>query len=166
MNALPNASFQVYNTYANGSLRLRATLAGINYQWNLNNSPIPGATDRFFIVTQSGNYSLTATKTGCSLTSPDSMVTVNYTGLRAAIDGNEAPHGLQVAVMPNPTTGVLKIISDESLTVSIRDLQGKIVIDKKAATEIDISDYPAGVYLLQLYDQQGILVRNEKIIKN
>jgi hypothetical protein len=57
-----------------------SSIAGLSYQWKLNGSPIPGATDTICYATATGNYTLTvfvgAGGTGCSSTSNPKGITV------------------------------------------------------------------------------------------
>ena len=55
-----------------------------------------------------------------------------------------------IAVFPNPTTGVVKIQSqDEVKSVAVFNLLGQKVMDVKGAT-VDLSSYPAGGYILSV----------------
>ncbi|MBL7765535.1 MAG: fibronectin type III domain-containing protein [Chitinophagaceae bacterium] len=60
----------------NDSIMLHASpVAGVSYNWLLNGSPIPGATDTFYYASQAGNYSLKST-CGSSFTTSN-IVTVS-----------------------------------------------------------------------------------------
>ncbi len=62
---------------AGGSVTLTSSSA-TNNQWNLNGSPISGATNSTLVVTASGDYTVTVTNGfGCSATSAITTVTVN-----------------------------------------------------------------------------------------
>ncbi len=72
-------------------------------------------------------------------------------------------------VYPNPTQGGFTIKyttknSKEPL-VTIRDINGKLIIQRKLNNGFfDISNYPAGTYVLTL--QQGKSIKTARIIKN
>ncbi|WP_020537812.1 cohesin domain-containing protein [Lewinella cohaerens] len=71
-----------------------------------------------------------------------------------------------ISVLPNPTTGPLKIESGEVIVESIRltDVNGKLLLSQKIDNnELDLSSYPAGVYYLQLQTPEGSLY--EKVVK-
>ncbi|MFT3911082.1 MAG: T9SS type A sorting domain-containing protein [Ferruginibacter sp.] len=62
---------------AGGSVTLTSS-AATNNQWNLNGSPIGGATNSTLVVTASGDYTVTVTNAfGCTATSAITTVTVN-----------------------------------------------------------------------------------------
>jgi PKD repeat protein len=71
VNPLPNLCLVPVGCYtACNPYDLCAPLGYISYQWNLNNSPIPGATLACYTATVSGTYTVTATNNfGCSDTS-------------------------------------------------------------------------------------------------
>jgi len=67
----------------------------------------------------------------------------------------------QIQIYPNPTSGVFNIyISDNSNnTISIYDITGKIIFDKKECEnniEIDLSPYSQGVYIIKIINDTGI----------
>jgi hypothetical protein len=64
----------------------------------------------------------------------------------------------------NPVNDVLLVTSDvEVKNIRIIDLAGKIIREKSAATEVNVSDLSRGIYLLQIETTEGKTVR--KIIK-
>jgi hypothetical protein len=80
----------------------------------------------------------------------------------------EADLATRTNVFPNPTNSSLLIKSNKEIVfVSLITAKGEIVINKHVGEKsftIDISDFPAGLYTLILYTDEGILVK--KIIKN
>lgn len=68
-----------------------------------------------------------------------------------------------VSCYPNPTDGILYIESDKDFRITILSTTGRVLIDKKNQKEIDLTDYPQGLYILQIeIDGKRI---TEKIIK-
>lgn len=67
---------------------------------------------------------------------------------------------------PNPTTGVLKIETTTELQYELYDVQGSLVhkgqLDK-LQTNIDLSGFAAGTYVLKLMSDEGI--RSVKVVK-
>lgn len=82
VNALPSATITPTGatTFCEGnSVRLDAnTGTGLTYQWKLNGGNISGATaSSLSPVTINGSYSVTVTKSGCSVSSAATAITVN-----------------------------------------------------------------------------------------
>ncbi len=70
-----------------------------------------------------------------------------------------------INLYPNPTTGILNIFCDDELeSLMIFNIFGQKVYDKKRTTEIDITDFQSGIYLLNIQAEKGIY--RYKIIKN
>ena len=62
-------------------------------------------------------------------------------------------------VFPNPTVDVLNV-SPLIGSITLRDLQGRTLHQSQAGgswTQLDISSYPSGIYILQLQTSEGIL---------
>ncbi len=73
-----------------------------------------------------------------------------------------------LAVYPNPTHHWLTLewTGVSSYSVSLFDLQGRVLIPQQIqgiSTELDLSPFPAGLYLLKVQSSQGLVTR--KIIK-
>jgi len=72
-----------------------------------------------------------------------------------------------IAVYPNPVTGRLTIVAEESIiSVRVYDILGNLVLESKAAAstyQLDVSGLSNGVYLLQL--QKGEQILTGKLIK-
>ncbi|WP_291129562.1 T9SS type A sorting domain-containing protein [Flavobacterium sp. UBA7682] len=62
----------------------------------------------------------------------------------------------KVSVYPNPTNGVLNIVSEVSIaTIDLYNHLGQLVLSVKDATRIDVSSLNQGVYLMTLKDVSG-----------
>lgn len=65
-------------TFCDGdSITLLISDAYTNYQWNLLNNPLPGATTNTLVVTEPGTYSVSLSANGCDVTLAPVLVTVN-----------------------------------------------------------------------------------------
>jgi hypothetical protein len=116
-----------------------------HYQWLLNNAIIPGATKQWYVVAQSGEYSVRISNAGgCEAVSD----------VFASVDGDDTRLGA-VAVTPNPGTGRFRLTlsrpSPESITVSVHDGGGRMVRSQsieRGATSIvlDLAGAPSGAY--------------------
>lgn len=75
--------------------------------------------------------------------------------------GSESFHTNEFAVYPNPTTSVLNIQSKLNVTISevnVYDLLGKQLLNKKmnvSSTEIDMTNYSPGLYLLEVVSENN-----------
>ncbi len=79
-------------------------------------------------------------------------------------DNSEDVSDDDFAVYPNPTNGVLHIISDkEFTTVEIIDLTGKTIV-KTAENMVDVSSIPSGLYLLKINDKHRTFVKKVSVI--
>ena len=67
----------------------------------------------------------------------------------------ESPTVKSLSVFPNPSTGEIRIVQENSIqSVSVRDLQGKLWLQKefsgtRSRENLDLNHLPAGMYLLQ-----------------
>ena len=92
-------------------------------------------------------------------------ISLKGSGSSVAIDEQTAPN---ITIYPNPTTGELKIMNNEQLTmnnVEIFDVYGRKIFNFQLSTfnSIDISDLPVGLYFARIRTENGVITR--KIIK-
>jgi hypothetical protein len=85
--------------------------------------------------------------------------------LPSSIELNEEQN---VLVYPNPTNATIKLIgySDQTITVSLSDLSGKIVSVKNCVNgELDLSELNAGIYLGVIQGNSGKEAQRFKVVK-
>ena len=104
------------------------------------------------VYTSSGTYmQVFSTEQGC-----DSIVMLMLTIVHGGHQGIEAPSVLvPVKVYPNPTTGQLIINADGLQTIEVFDKAGRLVATFAEAGQLDLSQLPAGTYLLRLRLHDG-----------
>ena len=120
---------------------------GTVYEWSLDGNSVASGTDTCYVAIANGDYTVTCTSSsGC--TSDDSASeTISGIGI------DEHALNQAISVSPNPTNGLVTIqfegLSTE-LTVSLRDLNGKILDTKTGSSliEFDLNDLEAGIYLI------------------
>ena len=69
---------------------------------------------------------------------------------------------ISLTVSPNPTTGIVRITSDQPLTsITVSDVQGRtlmaIPIHSDLTVQIDLTPYPAGVYFVTAVTSDGAI---------
>ncbi|MBL4703256.1 MAG: T9SS type A sorting domain-containing protein [Flavobacteriales bacterium] len=114
------------------------------YQWYYNGSAIGGATSQNYTATANGSYTvLVVGANGCLGESAPEVIT------NVALEELASDY---VQVYPNPAHDILTIKTELSnFKVDIQNLIGQSVITKVKPTEIDVSELPAGVYLLSIH---------------
>ena len=81
----------------------------------------------------------------------------------AGVAGGNAGAGIEV--FPNPATQVVRIAAQIPGNVSLSSITGKMLMQQNNARQMNISDLPAGIYLLTIYDQQGVRLKEVKLVK-
>ena len=132
-------------------------------QWFLNGAEIQNATNQTFTVTQTGNYTVkyilsdyTECVSSSAITSISTLATNDFESVNNTIK-----------VYPNPTKGIITISSVENTPIDkieIVDVLGKIISAKtKNTSQIDISEFSNGIYILKIHS--GLTIFQKKIIK-
>jgi hypothetical protein len=70
-----------------------------------------------------------------------------------------------VYIVPNPTTGIVRIIGGMPTEVKITDAAGKLVLQERNTSELSLNTLASGIYLIRLYDKDGLLYHYQKIVK-
>jgi glucose/arabinose dehydrogenase len=136
------------------------------YQWYLNGTLIPGATQQVYEAVEAGVYYVVANLgTGCLLASEPIAV------IATAIDGLDAD-ALRIA--PVPANDILEVRGDLTDMTSLRlyDALGHLVLERAlgnttSVLRIPVSDLANGSYHLTLVDAAGIpMVRRSVTIQH
>ena len=149
-----------------GSKKLTCTNSG-TYQWRLNGNNIAGATSNKYIATQSGSYSVRLTNsTGCVAISPDTTLTITYTGPKMNQEALDVMSNQEdIKVYPNPSNDIFYIEAPEATKAIVTDLQGRKVLETNDTHQINLKENPSGIYFLQLMNEEGMLLKTEKLMK-
>ncbi len=138
---------------------------GDAYQWFVDEVPIPGATAQQLFAEVPGSYSVVVTNEfGCALlTDPFTVV-----GVLERFSSSR-----RFAVFPNPTTGLVHVVSDKPFSHGTRfemiDQQGHVVlvVSTPAVGQwvVDLSGFAAGLYTIRAVEQ-GAVVGNVRILNS
>lgn len=142
----------------NGS-RLTASVIAPNYQWYLNNNPIPGATDRIHEIGNSGTYYVTVADQNCLFRSEATVVTDLDDELKSGLN-----------IYPNPSKGAftLELTKNYSgkISVLLYDQLGNLLqSDSMEKTEglfrreMIVNQTPNGIYHLVVEQNNQRMVR-------
>ncbi len=109
-------------------------------------------------VTQAGNYTVEVTVSDGALsdTQSFSISVENVLGVSTAD---------VIEVYPNPTTDLIKVGSNEVMTVVFYDLNGAKVLETSNQNQINVSSLNTGTYVLQLINAEGKVLSTNRIIK-
>jgi hypothetical protein len=170
INKLQNPTTGITISNATQGAKKLTSMNATTYQWRLNGNNITGATAKIYTATISGNYSVTVTNSGgCSATTADTLLIINYTGPKLNQDEllalTEQEENEAIVVYPNPSTGIFTIATENSIKATITDLQGRILMELNDTTTINLSQYANGIYLLQLLDEENRVIKTVKLVK-
>lgn len=128
-----------------------------SYQWYRNSVAVPGATSYVYTPTLNGLYNLRITDDkGCSNYS--NSIAIGAAGVREV-------GAVAVAIYPNPAKNIVKIEAPVAVRVVVCGMEGKTIMQKENATELNISHLPDGMYLIYVYGEDGKKLAVEKLVK-
>jgi hypothetical protein len=132
-----------------------------SYQWFLNGVAIIGATSSVYVFSSAGVYTVRVTNgSGCMVTS--APYTVSGGGTNGITEANTAP---AVTIYPNPSSSIVHIAADVRVNVVVTTATGRVVVDQRDATDISLSGFADGMYMIMVYDENNTLLKAEKLIK-
>jgi hypothetical protein len=135
------------------------TTAGVYafYQWFVNTVSIPGATSSVYTPSAGGSYRVRVTDAnGCSAYS--GAYPIYTTGV-----GDLNTSGIRL--YPNPANDLLRIESPFPVQAVISGMDGRVLGSHNNVTEINLSKYPTGLYLVTIYNEAGERIAVEKVTK-
>lgn len=141
---------------------LTAAEEGAIYQWvdcDNSNAPISGETARDFTATTNGNYAVEVTVGSCTVLS--ACVEITNLSTPTFIEGTV------INIFPNPTKGDFKVKINESGSLAIYDLMGKLVFDRMVSTGINLiqTKMSSGAYIIAIKAESGKYVNRKLIIE-
>lgn len=131
----------------------------VSYQWYLNSQPIPGATSQGYTVLQNGAYYVRVTDAnGC--TNYSAVEFFNNLGVGTIVKAED------IKIFPNPVHEYVNIEAPVKVNIMIRDLQGRVLLSQKDVKQVDLSRFADGVYMILILDEDGQLLKMEKLFKS
>jgi hypothetical protein len=129
-----------------------STVDARSWQWKLNGMPIPGATQKSLALRFTGSYTVTVVDSnGCTMTS--APFNVNILGI------SETGIPDDLLLYPEPASDWLHVVfpgPSRDARVTLVSLLGQVLARRETqgpgdnrTMRIDLSDLPAGIYLLQ-----------------
>ncbi|CAN5570039.1 hypothetical protein BH11BAC1_BH11BAC1_09550 [soil metagenome] len=134
---------------------LFAFSGAVSYQWYLNGIDVAGATDYFYVATESGNYNVVATDAnGCEV---EAAIFDVVAGIQGAVDFS------QLSIFPNPVSDKIYFqnrgfSNGHAIDISIYNMiGGKILsaVDYGLKT-IGCELLPPGIYWLEIKTEENI----------
>lgn len=135
---------------------LSTTNSFSQYQWYKNGVLLNGAINPTLVTNGNGLYSVKVSNSwGCS---DSAAYEVSITGINTF----EIPD--QVKVYPNPAQKIIHISAPVSARLSLTNLAGKVLAETNK-TELDVSAFATGLYLLRISNKEGRLLKVVKVVK-
>ena len=141
----------------NGTTLISSSITG--NQWYLNGNIIPNATSQTYTVSQNGNYTVRVTfGNGESSISEPYDVTTFITGIT---EYNQPT----IEVYPNPSSGIINVNIGqiENVQVNVHNILGESIYQHSITSsifEINLSEQPAGVYVIKINTKKGLFIKN------
>ncbi len=139
---------------------LGTTVPYSTYQWMVNDTIIPGATGSTYTVLENGPYRVIVTdENGCTDTSDVYLVT--NVGIHET-----HPLANQVKIYPNPSNDMIMVSAPAKVDLKLTSITGQTIKRATGASKISVKELATGMYLLHVYDQDGAIIKVEKVIKS
>jgi Secretion system C-terminal sorting domain len=71
-----------------------------------------------------------------------------------------------VTITPNPTTGIISMTGINNARIKVYNTVGQVVKEERNTNTISIAEMAAGLYFVRVWDEDGEMVKIEKVIKN
>lgn len=135
------------------------------YQWYFEGNLIAGATQSYLPAQQLGQYSVHVqgsenernhfcTDSVIFNITKDEETGINRSGLTETIQ-----------IYPNPTTDQLNIKTRLPVTIVVYNLLGQKLLTTSGTKTLNIASLANGTYWIQIFDQNGILIKRDKFSK-
>ena len=136
-------------------IRSYPAVAGGN-QWYNTTSLIPGANDSIYVPVTTGNYFVIISDSNGCISDTSNKIYVVITGINNLSDNKN------INIYPNPTFDNLTIESPQSAVIEITNIQGQLIKTFATTgnkTNIDVSAFPCGMYVVEVRMEKGVEVK-------
>ncbi len=156
----------ITDTVINNAHILKTDPSYVSYQWYISTftNPVPTALpgDTLFICIpkQNGDYTVIASNGGC--TGLSDTANVNY----ITSGGVNNVLSASIHIFPNPANDLLHIDAPAGSVMQLSGIDGRSIISQPVTKEnINISFLSSGIYWIKISDQNGIMLKMEKLVK-
>ncbi len=164
----PVASFTHTTGGLNDAYFTNTTAGGATFQWNFGDGTSAFAQNPSHIYAVAGNYFVTfivTTAGGCSDTI-SKLINVGTAGIDEVIESNSS----NLIVFPNPSNGLFTVqfnSNEKGSQLTVLNLLGEVILKKELVqtsignydTQIDLSNYPNGIYLIDVDTESQQVVK-------
>jgi len=74
--------------------------------------------------------------------------------------------GPAIQIYPNPLSTTVHIKAPGKVNVTILNVVGQVMLEQQNATDIDMSGVANGIYIIKVYDENNMLLKTEKLVKD
>ncbi len=78
---------------------------------------------------------------------------------------NQLSGASENSIIPNPTTGLISISGITHPQIKIYNPLGQLIISAANTNTISIREFPAGLYFIRVFNEQGDLLKQENVVK-
>ena len=127
------------------------------FQWYKDGLAVTGATTNTYTYSGDGSYYVAVIDTN-NCNGSSFVLPINTTGVNNVVNSG-------YSIYPNPASGLVKINAPSGVNISVRSIDGKVVMAKNNVQEFDISPLANGMYMLYMTNEKGMLVGLQKLVK-
>lgn len=141
-------------TKVSNTLSLNSTYN--NYKWYVNNSPINGAINSTYTISDTGSYYVeTTVNGGCKVKSKSIYVS-------STTDILEIKNINSIKIYPNPAQQFfnIELPKEQNFTLLVYDITGRIMYENKNAigtVKVDCRNFSNGIYFVKAVNQRTVL---------
>src|SRR5690606_19456547 len=129
-----------------------------SYQWYYNTHPISGATQSTFSPLQArGYYACVGDGNGCQSCSD--------VFIKSELGIGELEWSKNIKIYPNPTQSAVQVESPKSISLTVNDVLGRNILPVQTGNKFQVTELAAGVYFFKIQDEQGRMIKVERVVK-